>query len=324
VTRSSQGYRVHISLDLLLLDGSSIRIVLHELSAIYDAIDGDWPEKPLDFDHVSAQMQQLKQSPRYQAMLNYWFERLDSLPPGPQLPLLAYAGAPRRSRLVRRKYVVGPEAWALLAAKAARQGISGTALIFSIFSWVLAYWSKQGHFSVTMLMYQIRNQNMGDLSAAVANFAGTLLMEVERKPQQSFAEFCSAIHGEIFRNATKSLVCGMEVLQERNRQDKSTFRAASPVAFVSMINEPGNPVLPGRFQMEGDYAVAGGLETPQVLMDHQAISRPDGGVALNWDTMDEAFEPGVIDAMFAAYVKVLEQVMECPAGEGVWQKTHWD
>ena len=49
----------------------------------------------------------------------------------------------------------------------------------------------------------------------------------------------------------------MEVLQERNRQDKSTFRAASPVAFVSMINELGNPVQPGRFQMEGDYAIAG-------------------------------------------------------------------
>lgn len=324
VTVLAAAYRVHINLDLLLLDGSSIRIVLHELSAIYDDITAPWPEKPLDFAHVAEQMAQLKNSQRYQMMLKFWFERLETLPPGPQLPLRTHTDGTRRSRLIRRKLIIGPERWALLATKASMQNVSATALIFSVFSWVLAYWSKQGHFSVTMLMYQIRNQNMGDLSTAVANFAGTLLMEVERKTQQSFVDFCKSIHAEIFRNATKSLVCGMEVLQERNRQDKSTFRAASPVAFVSMINELGNPVQPGRFQMEGDYAIAGGLETPQVLMDHQAISRPDGGVALNWDTMDSAFEPGVIDAMFAAYSRMLEALLSDVSGEGIWQKTYTD
>ncbi|HMW48226.1 MAG TPA: AMP-binding protein, partial [Cellvibrionaceae bacterium] len=328
VTQIASGYRVHINLDLLLLDGSSIRIVLHELSAIYDDINGHWPEKPLDFAHVAEQMAQLKASSRYQTMLKFWFERLETLPPGPQLPLRAQTEAIRRSRLIRRKLIIGPERWAMLATKANKQNISATALIFSVFTWVLAYWSKQGHFSVTMLMYQIRNQNMGDLSEAVANFAGTLLMEVERKAGQSFLDFCKSIHAEIFRNATKSLVCGMEVLQERNRQDKSTFRAASPVAFVSMINELGNPVQPGRFQMEGDYAIAGGLETPQVLMDHQAISRPDGGVSLNWDTMDSAFEPGVIDAMFAAYSRLIDALLSDASSAGqsssIWEKTYTD
>lgn len=324
VTQLASSIRVHINLDLLLLDGSSIRIVLHELSSIYDTIDAPWPVKPLDFVHVAEQMAQLKASNRYQAMLKFWFDRLETLPPGPQLPLRPQAQTIRRSRLIRRKLIIGPERWAMLATKAAMQNVSATALIFSVFTWVLAYWSKQGHFSVTMLMYQIRNQNMGDLSEAVANFAGTLLMEVERKAGQSFLDFCKSIHAEIFRNATKSLVCGMEVLQERNRQDKSTFRAASPVAFVSMINELGNPVQPGRFQMEGDYAIAGGLETPQVLMDHQAISRPDGGVALNWDTMDSAFEPGVIDAMFDAYSRIIDALMTDASGEGIWQKTYTD
>ena len=62
VTQLAGRVRVHINLDLLLLDGSSIRIVLHELSAIYDTIDAPWPVKPLDFVHVAEQMAQLKAS----------------------------------------------------------------------------------------------------------------------------------------------------------------------------------------------------------------------------------------------------------------------
>ncbi|MCF2152223.1 amino acid adenylation domain-containing protein [Desmonostoc muscorum LEGE 12446] len=117
------------------------------------------------------------------------------------------------------------------------------------------------------------------------------------------------------------MVCGLDLLQERNRHDGSAFHAASPVAFVSMLNEHNSETMSGIFQLENDNMVFSGLETPQVLLDHQAISRPDGGVSLIWDTMDLAFEDGVVDDMFNAYISLLSKLTE---DESIWNISYFD
>jgi amino acid adenylation domain-containing protein len=50
-------------------------------------------------------------------------------------------------------------------------------------------------------------------------------------------------------------------------------------------------------------------ETPQVWIDQQ-VTEQDGGLLLNWDVIEELFPPGVIDAMFAAYLDLLGWLCE--------------
>ena len=43
---------------------------------------------------------------------------------------------------------------------------------------------------------------------------------------------------------------------------------------------------------------------PQVLLDAQ-VTQFDGGLLINWDVREDAFRPGVVDAMFAYHVAEL-------------------
>ena len=147
-----------------------------------------------------------------------------------------------------------------------------------------------------------------------------MLVEVDYRERRTFREQLHKLHARLMRDMSRSGICGLDVLAELNRQDSSATRAASPVAFVAML-EPPRTGTTDLFQLEGRNMVFSALETPQVVLDHQAIRRDDGGVALVWDVMDQAFEPGVVEAMFSAYVRHLDLLIE---DECFWDSTIFD
>ncbi|MFZ1026924.1 MAG: amino acid adenylation domain-containing protein [Limnoraphis robusta] len=320
ITRLPNFTRVHINIDLLFLDGTSVRMVLHELSEIYTNPNCCLPKISFDLCGYDAYIQQKRATERYQRAKNYWFERLKTLPEGPTFPLVSQLNSARRSQLIRRKHVLSAQQWEIICQRAKTKEISPTTLLLTAYSLIIAYWSKTQHYSLTM-MVQNRDREFADLSRVLGNFASTILVEVDFREAKSFQQHSQEIHRQVFRDLARSMICGLDVLQERNRQDGAAFHAASPVAFVSMLAEPGQPIPSGIFQLEGEKVAFCGLETPQVIVDHQAISRPDGGVSLIWDTMDSAFETGVLDDMFNAYVSLVSSFAE---NDTVWNQSYFD
>ncbi|MCC5611400.1 amino acid adenylation domain-containing protein [Nostoc sp. CHAB 5834] len=320
ITRMNNFTRVHINLDLLFLDGTSVRTVLQELSQMYLHPECILSEKPFDLSSYEAHIHQKYLSERYQRAKKYWSERLKTLPSSPTLPLASYSPVVRRSHLVRRKHILSASQWKVLTKQAQSQQINPTTLLLTAFSLIVAYWSKNQHFLLTM-MIQNRDRDFDNLCGVVGNFASTILIEVNFGESLPFAQQAVEIHRQIFRDLAHSMVCGLDILQERNRHEGSAFHAASPVAFVSMLNEHDNKIIPTLFQLENDNMVFSGLETPQVLLDHQAISRPDGGVSLIWDAMDLAFAEGVVDDMFNAYISLVSKFTE---DESVWNTSYFD
>lgn len=312
---------VQINMNLMLLDGFSIRKILHELSALYEGTITSLDHKPFNVEVYERSVASIKDSPRYTRTLDNWLQQLDTFPSGPIFPIKHYVGKPRRSELIRRKHAVSQKQWLLLVERANALGVTPTALVLSAFSLILSFWSKTPSFSITMLTYSLRGKNIVELEDAVGNFASTALIKFDLQSDKTLEDIVKETHKEVFVALTKSLVCGLDVLQEKNRSEKSTFRAASPVAFVSMINDNADKVAPGIFQIEGPHSMIGGLETPQVLFDHQAISRPDGGLSLIWDTMDSAFEDSVISDMFEAYTTLIETMA---SDNEVWKTRHFD
>ncbi len=312
---------VQINFNLMLLDGFSIRKILNELSALYDGSITNLEVNPFNVSSYVKNVAAIKNSDRYSRTLRNWLEQLDTFPSGPVLPISQHLGKPRRSKLVRRKHVVSPLQWGSLVKKADELGITPTAIVLAAFGLVLSFWSKVPNFSITMLTYSLRGKNIPELEETIGNFASTALLKFEHQSEKTLTAMAKDAHREIFLALTKSLVCGLDVLQEKNRNEKSTFRTASPVAFVSMIDDGSDKVAPGAFQIEGAHSMMGGLETPQVLFDHQAISRPDGGLSLIWDTMDSAFEESVVDDMFVAYTNLIDAMVNVGM---VWEQKNFD
>ncbi|MFC1748311.1 amino acid adenylation domain-containing protein [Pseudomonadota bacterium] len=318
VSLKRESVRVHINLDLLFFDGYSVRKMLFELSEMYGKPGETLNQVKFDFEGYSQFRLDQQQSKRYHRAKNYWYKRLETMAQGPVLPeRLQPAGLPPvRSHLVRRKHILTRERWDRIIALSKQFDVNSGSLLFTAYSLVVAAWSKYRNFSVTMML-QNRDVGFSDTTGVAANFASTVLVELDFRNPASFIEYIKAIQSKIFIDIAHSQICGLEILQERNRVSGSTLHAASPVTFVNMLRDLDEPVEPGLFQLEGDLNTFTGLETPQVIIDHQAISRPDGGVSLVWDTIDSVLEDGVCESMFSAYVDFIESLID---DENVWKK----
>ncbi len=296
--------RVHICLDLMLFDGSAVRLLLADLSRYYQhPAAEDAADTPASAPGDAAATVQHRERCR-----QYWLRRLGTMPDAPALPLRSHDGMPRRSLLNRRRAYLGPEKWQALETQAGDLGVSPATVLLTAYSLVVAAYSRVPHFYLTMMK---QGAGSGERFPAAQNLASTLLVEFDYRQRRSFSEHLFQVHARILRDMTRSAICGLEVLSERNRLDQSTARAASPVAFVAML-DPVAPEAPGPFQLEGRNMVFSALETPQVVLDHQAIRDEDGGVALIWDVMETAFEDGVLDAMFNAYIDLVHSLAEAP------------
>lgn len=310
-------HRLHLVMDLLRLDGSSVQRLLRELSCLYQAPESVAPVDHKDLSPWNNSLNRRKSEGRFQRAWHYWMKRLDTLASEPLLPLSASAEHPQRSRLIRRRAAISAEDWRKLETRCHRQGVTPSVLLLTAYGLVVSYWAKYQEFVMT-LMLQGQSAESGSLQDLVGNLARTLLVEMNFSERGSFREHLQAVQRRLFLDMTKSQVCGLEVLEARNRQEGAAARVASPVAFVSMLDEPDPGAM---LQLENQAMVFSALETPQILLDHQAIRRGDGGVALIWDTQDSAFREGVTEDMFSAYVSLVKALI---AKDASWDRQHFD
>src|SRR5207248_1535804 len=80
--RISRPHRVHVSLDLLVLDLWSMHILSREWRQLYEAPDCELPPLTLTFRDYVVQAGRLADD---EVAKHYWLDRLDTLPGGPEL-----------------------------------------------------------------------------------------------------------------------------------------------------------------------------------------------------------------------------------------------
>ena len=327
VSHLPQGYRVHINIDLLLFDGSSVRNILRELSCLYNVnsnaanMGATITSNLHDLSQYADFCKVLKYDKHYNNCKNYWLERLQSFPNEPLLPVKLDKLTRLRSQFNRRKYLISKDKWAAFYRRCDEIDANPSTVLFALYSLVVSFWSKDQHFYMTMML-QGDARHKDEFGNIYANMASIILVEVDYRNTLTLGDSVYQIRNQVFRDITKSKYCGIELLQERNRNDLALTRIASPVAFVSMLVGNGEQIQDSIFQLENQNMVFNSLETPQVILDHQAISRPDGGVSLVWDSLDDdMFEDGVIHDMYTAYTALVEQVI---SDSGIWQRTTHD
>jgi pyochelin synthetase len=306
VSNFGQFSRVHLSLDLLLLDGISVRLLLSDLSQLYETGRSMIDVCAFDTVKISTMQQLKKNSSRYVRAKQYWVDRLASLPDAPILPLNQTSqNQCERSHMLRRKHLLSKQQWAKASLRCEQLGVPASTVLLTLYGIVVSYWCKYLHFYMTMML-QGRERDQLEMPNLAANFAKIVLLEMDFREPYTLKEQITKVNTQVFRDITKSIVCGLEVMQEQNRANRSTARAASPVAFVSMLTDGEESIEDRCFQLESSRLRYASLETPQVLLDHQAISRTDGGVALIFDSVDSEFEEGTVEQIFTAYCNLVE------------------
>ena len=164
--------RLSIGVDLLIADAAALITLFREWGAFYREPGQNLPPLAGRFaDHARRLPQP---TPRERA---YWEARLDTLPPGPDLPRLPLSQPPR---FVRRSLKLEAPRWRELKQAARAQGLTPSALVAAIYADVLAAWNRRTHFSLILTQFAAPEGMQG----VVGDFTSTILLEVDAAPPQ--------------------------------------------------------------------------------------------------------------------------------------------
>ncbi len=293
-------HRLHFNFDLLVADVRSIQLFLEDLAALFGG--DELPDLEGSFPGYLAALEARRAESRGEAMA-YWRERLPELPGGPELPLAADPAQLGTPRFTRREHRLSAAGWDRLAQRARRHGVTPAMALATAYAEALGAWSAEPRFLLNLPLFD-RQHLVPGAERMVADFTNLTLVEADVSDPASFAERARRVQASFREHAAHSDYSGVEVLRDLARTRSGAGPSvAAPVVFTSALGMGG--LIPEPVQARLGRVGWMLSQTPQVWLDHQVVEL-DGGVLLNWDAVDGLFPEGVLDAMFGAYVGLLE------------------
>jgi pyochelin synthetase len=296
--------RMHLSLDVLIIDGLSLYRLFRDWRAFYT--DPGWEPAPLSLsyrDYVLAE-EAARDGDRWKTSERYWLDRLEDLPDAPALPLATQPARLERVTFTRRHASLPREQWDQFKNRARRRGVTPSAALMTSYADVLRMWSCQDSFTLNLTLFN-RPPVHAQIGEVIGDFTSVTLLEVQARPQDSFTARADGLHQQFLRDLEHSAYSGVRVLRERSRRLGQGLGAAMPIVFTSALvlsgDDPGTDM-----RFFGDY-VYGITQTPQVWLDHQ-VSEEKGQLTLVWDAVEALFPGTMLDDMFGAYRDLLARL----------------
>jgi len=297
---------VHVSFDLLMLDARSLMHVLREWGERYRDAASAEPVNGASFREfvLARQRREVGRKSDIEEMKR----RAALLAPGPSLPLAVAPSTVGRPRFRRHQARLDREQVRVLQEKARARKVTMSALVGAAFAEVLALYSEERSFTLTLTAFDRPNSAVGP--DVVGEFTTLLLVPVSPS-EKSFDQRVSAFSRSVLDALEQRDTQGLALLREHalvadahNRMP----RPLAPVVFTSLLNEDSRGLT---WLGEPQYAVS---QTPQVWLDHQAMLDHDG-VNLSWDVVEDLFPDGLIDEMFATYLRLLQTLVRSDGWE---------
>jgi amino acid adenylation domain-containing protein len=296
---------LHLGVDGLTCDDWSMQILSGELHRLYLEPGHVLPPLGLCFRDYALAQASLRESSRYQRAWRYWEEKLPTLPAAPELPLARALTEIHGARFSRRLGRLGREQWQRLQARARRSRLTDSGVLLAAYAEVLATWSRRAHFTLNLTIFN-RVPVHPQVKDIVGDFTSLSLLEVDRGGADSFDAFARGLQERLWQDLEHRDVSGVRLLRELARARGSMASSLLPVVFTSLLGlhargEEGNP-----FSWLG-REVWGISQTPQAILDHQVIEE-NGNLVYYWDAVEEVYPAGLLDAMFAGYGQLLEEL----------------
>ena len=315
ITHLSQGRsRVHYNANNFFTDGLVYVKLLQEVQHYYEHPEQSLEPLDISFRDCCLALDQLEHSEFGTTSKQYWSERLISLPPPPQLPLLPGVTLQRRSRLVRRKSLLSADCWQGLKKNAEAFGVTPSNAVFTAYAEILKTWSHSHHFIVNSMVtrrFPLHPQIMNVLG----NFSSMYPLEVDMRNCDSFAERAKRLQKQVLQDMEHFYYGGIQVLQDLNRVRGQMGRPACQLVASSCLYIDWTST--DWASLESSLYTC--LETPQVQLDGQFFPAAEGGLHIIWDVMEEIFAPGLIDAIWQTYLELLQTLGTVP---DIWTQSH--
>lgn len=300
--------RVHLSIDELIVDATSLDLLLQQWLMLYRNPTAELPDHGLSFRDYQLSLEAFKQSPRYQRDLQYWVDKLAQMPAGLSLPKAQRPAGRERRRLAA---TLEQSRWLRLKQQGEASQISGTALLLTLFGLILRQANDGKAFSLISTFYG-RLPVHPAIDRLVGPLISTHFFAFDNAGEETLAELAQRVQRQLLEDMDHMSVSGVAALREiRRRHGKQLHFSGGEVVFTSMLN---NPVIGGAdsFGDAQHYCVT---QTPQINLDHQ-LREIGGALSFSWDVAIDCYPDGMIDQLFSDYCHLLGKLAD---GDADWQ-----
>ena len=306
--------RLHVSYDLQVFDAWSLFRLFDEWFQLYQNPNVALPPLELSFrDYVLAE-QSLRETQLYKRSQEYWFSRLDSFPPAPDLPLAKNPRELKQHLTKRYEARVNPTDWQQLKQRAAHVGLTPSGALLAAFAEILTVWSNSPRFTLNLALFN-RLPLHPQVNDILGDFTSVTLLAVDNSASESFSDRSVRLQQQLWRDLEHRYISGVRVTRELARR-KGKAPSAMPVVFTSTLgfDSLGQETL--TFSHFGEL-VYGISQASQAWMDVQ-VWEEKGALTFNWDVVEELFPKGLVKDMFEAYCRFLKQLA---TSESAWVET---
>jgi mycobactin phenyloxazoline synthetase len=290
--------RLHVDLDMQAADAMSYRTLMSDLAALY----GGQQLPPLGYTYRD--YRRAVTSPPASAAVDkqWWSERIPELPDPPRLPVIPLVEQADPCHTTRRWHWFDPDIRDALFTAARRRGVTPAMALAASFSDALAGWSAEPRFLLNVPMFG-REQRHPDVDRLVGDFTSSVLLDVDLTAATTATARSNALQHAFRAAAAHASYPGLSVLRDLSRHRGTQVLA--PVVFTSALGL--GELFAASVTDAFGTPVWINSQGPQVLLDAQ-VTEFDGGILVNWDVREDAFRPGVIDAMFERHIDELRRL----------------
>ncbi|MEQ9660886.1 amino acid adenylation domain-containing protein, partial [Fulvivirga sp.] len=301
LTRFRDGsYKIHYSMDALIMDASSSVILFSEFEKLYKTPEAALDPIKISFrDYVINEIK-FRESRQYEASKKYWLDRIQTIPPAPEL-FLSPVQPEEKPKFIRHSTRVDSQRWQLIKDKASQYNITPTVLIITCFAEVLNLWSKSSHFTLNLTTFN-RLPFHEDVNKLIGDFTTLTLLEIDFSYPLLFMEMLTQVQQQLWSDLEHKHFSGVEVQRELSRKHGRTV--IMPVVVTSTLglfsdDQKGDIAEPSD-EKKRSFSIS---QTPQVWIDFQ-VGEDSDGLWINWDTIDGLFPKDMLDDMFAAFENI--------------------
>ncbi|AEF35529.1 MULTISPECIES: non-ribosomal peptide synthetase [Mycobacteriaceae] len=293
--------RLHVDLDMQAGDAVSYRRFMSDLAVLYAG--GTPPQLDYTYREYRAAMSRLEAARSAQDQ-PWWSERIPSLPGPPSLPLVPTSEQSDPRRSVRRWHWFDAAAREALFAAARSHGVTPAMAFAASYAGTLARWSTSRRFLLNLPMFG-REPFHPQVDMLVGDFTSSLMLDVDLTQADSPLSRAVAVQQALHSSARHLGYSGLSVLRDLSRH--RGVQTLAPFVFTSGLGL--GDLFGGEVTEIFGAPVWTISQGPQVLLDAQ-VTPLGGGLLVNWDVREEAFQPGVVDAMFGHQLDELHRLAD--------------